>query len=97
MATQLFSQGRVVMTFSLQTRLTKAIPDSWEEEIKEMINRHMSGDWGDRDQFDQEQNDNALKDGNPIFSAYHTSDGTKVWVITEGDRSSTTVLLPEDY
>ncbi len=96
MATQLFSSRRVVVTFSLQKRLAEIIPDSWEDELERMLNRHI-GDWGDMDQSDQELNDNALKGRASLFSAYHTSDGTQVWVITEWDRSHTKVLLPEDY
>ena len=85
------------MSANLQHRLTEAIPKSWYQELAGMIDRHVSGDWGDLDEFDRQQNDEALKDGGRIFSAYHTSAGTKVWVITEADRSSTTALLPEDY
>ena len=96
MATQLFSSRRVVVTFSLQKRLAEIIPDSWEDELERMLNRHI-GDWGDMDQSDQELNDNALKGRTSLFSAYHTSDGTQVWVITEWDRSYTKVLLPDDY
>ena len=96
MATQLFSPRREVLTFSLQQRLAEIIPDSWEEVLEGMLNRHI-GDWGDMDQSDQELNDNTLKDRASLFSTYHTSDGTQVWVITEWDRSYTKVLLPEDY
>ncbi len=96
MATQLFSPHRVVMTFSLQQRLAGIIPDSWEEELARMLNRHIR-DWGDMDQSDQQLNNTALKGRGSLFSTYHTSDGTQVWIITEGDRSYTTVLLPEDY
>ena len=96
MATQSFSPRRVVLTFSLQQRLAESIPDSWEEELAGMLNRHI-GDWVDMDQSEQELNDDALKGRASLFSAYHTSDGTQVWVITEWDRSYTKVLLPEDY
>ena len=62
-----------------------------------MIDRHVSGDWGDLDDLHRQQNDAALKEGSSIFSAYHARDNTKVWVILEADRSYTTALLPEDY
>ncbi len=97
MPTQLFLLGRVVMTANLQHSLTEAIPETWDQELKAMIDRHVSGDRGDLEEADQQANDEALKDGGRIFSAYHTSDGTKIWVITEADRSYTTALLPEDY
>ena len=97
MPEQLFLLGRVVMTANLQNRLAETIPESWDQELKAMIDRHVSGDWGELEEFDRQQNNSALKDGSRIFSAYHTSDGTKIWVITEADRSYTTALLPEDY
>ncbi len=84
--TQLFSPRRVVMTFSLQRRLAESIPDSWEDELEEMLNRHV-GDWGGMEGQGRAS----------LFSIYHTSGGTPVWVITEKDHSYTTVLLPEDY
>lgn len=59
--------------------------------------RHQMGDFGDLDDEDKATNEEALKLGNRIFSAYHLEDGTKIWIITEADRSSTTILLPEEY
>ena len=59
--------------------------------------RHFSGDWGDVGPHDKAANDRALRNGNRLLSAYHAPDGTKFWIITEADRSVTTVLLPEDY
>ena len=58
--------------------------------------RHLTGDWGDMDEFDRQQNDLAVKDGGRIFSAYQTLAG-KLWLITESDRSATTFLLPDEY
>jgi hypothetical protein len=60
------------------------------------IDRHVRGDWGDLDSEDKTSNDDALTNGSRIFSAYNVGNG-RVWVITEADRSSTTVLLPEEY
>jgi len=59
--------------------------------------RHLSGDWGDLDAHDVHENEESLKHGWRILSAYSLSDGTKIWIITEADRSSTTFLLPEEY
>ena len=97
MPTQLFPLGRVVMTANLQQKLSDTIPESWEHELKEFIDRHISGDWEDLDDHDRQANHRAVKHGGRIFSAYHTSSGTRVYVITEADRSYTTALLPEDY
>ena len=61
------------------------------------LNRHLTGDWGDLGQHDRKQNDLALSHGGRILSAYHTVADRKFWIITEADRSSTTILLPEEY
>jgi len=63
----------------------------------EWLNRHMTGDWGEVDAEDRAENDAAVRVGNRILSAYILPDGTKIWIITEADRSSTTILLPEEY
>ena len=61
-----------------------------------MLARHQRGDWGELDEHDREVNAEALAHGNRLLSAYRHND-TRVWIITEADRSSTTVLLPEEY
>jgi hypothetical protein len=58
--------------------------------------RHATGDWGDLCAFDRRQNETALRDGYRVFSSYDVPAG-KVWIITEADRSVTTILLPEEY
>lgn len=63
----------------------------------EFLRRHASGDWGEVDSEDWNSNDRALKDGTRLLSAYHTSRGDRLWIITEADRSVTTILLPEEY
>ena len=59
--------------------------------------RHQAGDWGELCEEDRNHNDQALAEGSRLLSVYHTSHGVKFWIITEWDRSVTTVLLPEDY
>jgi hypothetical protein len=61
------------------------------------LRRHLSGDWGELDEGDRLENERSLVAGLRLLSAYHLSDGTKIWVITEADRSCTTFLLPEEY
>ena len=63
----------------------------------EFISRHVAGDWGELDEEDRRENEFSLKEGFRILSAYRLKDGTKIWIITEADRSSTTILLPEEY
>ena len=67
------------------------------QEMTDALIRHASGDWGDLDPEDKQANDDALKHGGRIFSAYTSSDGIRFWIITEANRSYTTVLLPEEY
>ncbi len=93
----LFPLGRVVMTANLQAKLQDSNPGRWEAELRGLISRHTSGDWGDLDEDDKRQNDLALNRGLRIFSAYRTSSEVKIWIISAADRSVTTVLLPEDY
>ncbi|MBX3412406.1 MAG: type I restriction endonuclease subunit M [Pirellulales bacterium] len=61
------------------------------------LGRHADGDWGDCCPEDWHSNNSALADGLRLFSVYHTFGGTKFWIITEADRSVTTILLPEEY
>jgi hypothetical protein len=58
--------------------------------------RHATGDWGELCAFDRCQNQIALREGLRIFSSYEMPAG-RVWIITEADRSVTTILLPEEY
>ncbi len=62
-----------------------------------LVLRHMRGDWGELCQEDRQQNEMALHAGMRVLSNYVLSTGKRVWVITEADRSATTVLLPDDY
>jgi len=65
-------------------------------DFRPLLGRHLRGDWGDCSQDDREANDRDIHGGGRLFSAYETPKG-RVWIITEADRSSTCVLLPEDY
>lgn len=67
------------------------------ETLLACLNRHAAGDWGDLDEEDQEANRSALSSGDRLLSSYRLGEGKKLWVITEHDRSATTILLPEDY
>ena len=63
----------------------------------DFLNRHVHGDWGTIDPADKGLNEQAIRDGDRIFSVYKTTKGVKVWVITEADRVSTCILLPDEY
>jgi hypothetical protein len=86
----IFRLGRIVSTPNALQSLTR-------EDILKGIQRHQAGDWGDLEAGDWESNDRALTQGGRIVSAYNAQSGTRFWIITEADRSITTVLLPEDY
>lgn len=62
----------------------------------ELLARHAEGDWGDLCAFDRRQDEIALREGYRVFSSYKVPAGS-VWIITEADRSITTILLPEEY
>ena len=72
----------------------EAIPN---EEIFAALERHKNHDWGDIPKDDKESNNLALIYGERILSSYKSLEGKKFWIITEADRSSTTVLFPEEY
>ena len=61
------------------------------------LRRHSNGDWGDVCQEDKALNDEAVTRGMRVMSAYHVSGGRKIWIITEADRSITTILFPNEY
>ena len=63
----------------------------------EFLDRHVIGDWGEVCDEDKQANNEALDQGLRILSAYRTRNGTKLWIITEADRSATTILLPDEY
>jgi hypothetical protein len=88
--TRTFALGRLAITpNALQTL------DATDVQIA--LDRHVSCDWGNVPPDDAEANDYALKNELRILSSYYDRRGTNFWIITEADRSSTTVLLPEDY
>jgi hypothetical protein len=83
--------GRVVATPGALKLLTEA-----REHPLDFLARHATGDWGDLCGFDRRQNEIGLRDGYRVFSSYNMPAG-RVWIITEADRSITTILLPEEY
>ena len=86
-----FPLGRVVITARANNTVNRGA-------ILSALQRHANGDWGtDLCETDRRENDRALRDGNRILSSFRDTAGTKFWIITEYDRSATTILLPEDY
>ena len=85
-----FRLGRIVATPNARQSIT-------QDDILLGIQRHQAGDWGNLTDDNRAANDRALAQGGRIVSAYNATNGTKFWLITEADRSTTTILLPEDY
>ncbi len=85
-----FPLGQTVITPNALRRLQ---PD----EVLGALMRHAAGDWGDVCPEDRQENELSLREGFRLFSVYHSASDEKFWIITEADRSATTVLLPEDY
>lgn len=85
-----FQLGRIVIT----PGALYSIPPA---QVLLGLRRHAAKDWGNLCAEDVKENDEALVAGARVLSAYSTQDGTKFWIITEADRSCTTVLLPEEY
>jgi hypothetical protein len=85
-----FPFGTLVITTPAATVLAEA-------DVAEALRRHGEGDWGDLTDDDLDANEVALQWGGRLFSAYHDRNNVKFWIITEADRSATTVLLPGDY
>lgn len=92
-----FPLGSIYITPGAQEALCKGSCDPTDGEVRNALTRHMRGDWGDVCDEDWKENDFSLEHGFRILSAYKSKDGVKFWVITEADRSSTTVLLPDEY
>jgi hypothetical protein len=63
----------------------------------EFLSRHLAGDWGDVPPDDAAENELSLREGFRLLSSYRTRAGVRLWVITEADRSATTILLPDEY
>jgi hypothetical protein len=87
-----FPLGRTLITPGALEAL-----DAAGQHGREFLDRHVRGDWGDLSDDDKRENEFSVDKPLRIFSAYHTAKGVKLWVITEADRSATTILLPEEY
>ena len=85
-----FQHGTIVATRAAAERIPEMV-------MAAALLRHLNGDWGDVPEADRAANDRAVRDGDRLLSAYHAPDQTRFWILTEADRSATTVLLPEDY
>jgi hypothetical protein len=88
----LFALGRIVATPGALDVLMHA-----GQTPAEFLSRHQRGDWGECCEEDARENDLSVKQGFRILSVYLTGKVKKLWIITEADRSATTMLLPSEY
>jgi hypothetical protein len=88
----LFDLGQLVATPGALAALEKA-----GQNPMDFFSRHVTGDWGELSEDDRKENQLSLEKGFRLLSSYKTNAGDRVWVITEANRSHTTILLPEEY
>ena len=87
-----FALGQTFITPGAQEAL-----DMSGETAIQFLRRHMSADWGEVSEDDARENELSLMEGFRLLSSYRTAKGEKIWIITEADRSATTILLPSEY
>jgi len=87
-----FFLGRTVATPGALRALEQANQNPFE-----FLQRHQAGDWGELCEEDKRENEFSVRNGFRILSAYRTRNEVKIWIITEADRSVTTLLLPHEY
>ena len=87
-----FELGQIVATPGALAALKKA-----GQQPGEFLTRHVNREWGDIPDEDRRENEYSLEHGFRLLSAYKTNAGDRLWLITEADRSVTTILLPEEY
>ena len=85
-----FDLGQIVITRGAQAVLS-------HPEVLTALGRHVTGDWGQVGSEDWQENELSLREGFRLLSAYTDQNNVKFWIITEADRSSTTILLPSEY
>ena len=90
--TPLFCSGRIVATPDALALLEKV-----KKSPSEFLSRHLRGDWGDLCQGDKTENELSLKHGFRLLSSYPVTETDTLWIITEADRSVTTLLVPSEY
>jgi len=95
------NRGNIGAAFALgETFITPGAQEALEiagETAIQFLRRHMSADWGEVSEDDAQENELSLREAFRLLSAYRTVKGQKIWIITEADRSATTILLPSEY
>jgi len=101
MSTNLFDTGTLVITPGAKNAINNACAERIDYNVilNGLVKRHQTGDYGDIDEDDARENNLSLQSKHPcrILSVYEVAEDIKIWIITEWDRSVTTILLPEEY
>lgn len=96
--TAAFSLGQARWTPEVRAAFQESYGEHWREEVSWFLLQHLSGNWGEVCAEDWQANDESVLNGTRILSAYTlTNDGEQIWIITEADRSATTIMLPSEY
>ena len=90
-----FALGRLLMTRGVNDLVAETT--DFAQFVTESLDRHRRGDWGELSDEDKNENELSLKAGYRLLSAYEAEGLPKIWIITEADRSATTILFPEEY
>ncbi|MFH1087411.1 MAG: hypothetical protein V1737_02340 [Chloroflexota bacterium] len=90
-----FKMGRLLMTRGVNDQVAEN--EAFAKFVMGSLARHRRGDWGDLCEDDKKENELSLKEGFRLLSAYESGELPKIWIITEADRSATTILFPDDY
>ena len=91
----LFPIGTIYLTRGVNEKISES--ERFEMFVIRSFKRHMTGDWGELGEEDKKENALSLEKGFRLLSSYKYRDGTRIWIITEADRSATTILFPEEY
>ena len=91
----MFKMGQIVMTRGVADLVEK--DQDFSKFVIKCLQRHRNSDWGDLCEEDKKENDFSVDKRLRILSAYKFNDDVKIWIITEADRSVTTVLFPDEY
>ncbi len=90
-----FSLGQLLMTRGVNDQVAEN--EAFAQFVMSNLKRHANGDWGDLCSEDKAENELSLQEGERLLSAYESEGLRKIWIITEADRSATTVLFPDEY
>ena len=90
-----FNPGQIIVTRGVNDLI--AANEEFAKHVSLSLRRHLIGDWGDLCSEDRASNELALQEGDRLLSAYEKEGVAKIWIITEWDRSVTTLLFPDEY